>query len=93
MVDDSVALLLHSSGVLYVPDFMSNAGGVIQNAVEFNQLGPEALDQLLREANARTSDVLDSARSGDVTPLEVARTQALALVAAGTGAAPAAVDA
>ena len=93
LVDDSVALLLHSSGVLYVPSFMSNAGGVIQNAVEFNQLGPEALDQLLREANARTSDVLDSARSGDVTPLEVARTQALALVAAGTGAAPAAVDA
>jgi len=39
LVDDSVALLLHSAGIHYVPDFLSNSGGVIQNAVEFNRWG------------------------------------------------------
>jgi len=88
LVEDSVAALLHAGGILYVPDFLSNAGGVIQNAVEFHRQGGEELTRLLDEANARTKAVLLSARSADRTPWEVARTQALELVASGTPSGP-----
>lgn len=83
LVSDDVALMLHSAGILYVPDFMTNAGGVIQNAAEFNRWGWPALDGLLMEANRRTTSLLERAQSTAMPPLELARAEALALVAAG----------
>lgn len=88
LVDDSVAAVLHSRGILYVPDFLSNAGGVIQNAVEFRQQGWPVLRQLIGEANQRTLSVLARAGHAGQSPLDLARSEALALVA--SGASPAA---
>jgi len=85
LVDDSVAFRMHSAGVLYVPDLLSNAGGVIQNAVEFNHLGLDALNELLSAANSRTKAVLEDASRANVTPLGIARSEALALVTSGAG--------
>lgn len=83
LVSDDVASMLHAAGVLYVPDFMTNAGGVIQNAAEFNHWGWDALDELLAEANRRTTSLLERAQGAALPPLELARSEALALVAAG----------
>jgi len=83
LVDDSVATLLHADGILYVPDFLANAGGVIQNAVEFRRQGWPVLRQLLDEANGRTLSVLKRASDAGKPPLELARSEALASVAAG----------
>ena len=88
LVDDSVVALLHAAGILYVPDFLTNAGGVIQNAVEFRREGGDELARLLDEANARTKAILETASSTNKTPWEVARTEALALVASGAPGAP-----
>ncbi len=35
LVDERLADVLHQRDILYVPDYLANAGGVIQNAVEF----------------------------------------------------------
>jgi leucine dehydrogenase len=84
LVDDTVAAALHGRGILYVPDFMSNAGGVIQNAVEFRKEGWPILDQLLAAANDRTLSVLQRASDSGQLPLDLARSEALASVASGT---------
>jgi glutamate dehydrogenase/leucine dehydrogenase len=84
LVDDSVAPALDARGILYVPDFLSNAGGVIQNAVEFRNEGWPVLDQLLDAANQRTLSVLRRASDSGHLPLDLARSEALASVASGT---------
>lgn len=77
LVDDTVADLLHARGTLYVPDFLSNAGGVIQNAVEFRSGGVAEVDELVEAAVARTRVLLqDAAREGRA-PYALAREQAL----------------
>lgn len=81
LVDESVASLLDLAGILYIPDFMTNAGGVIQNAAEFHHWGWDALEDLLSAANRRTTSLLQRAKSAGVPPLEVARSEALDLVA------------
>jgi glutamate dehydrogenase/leucine dehydrogenase len=81
---DSIAPALHDRGILYVPDFLSNAGGVIQNAVEFRQEGWPALDRLLDAANQRTLSVLRRASDTGMLPLDLARSEALASVTSGT---------
>jgi len=83
LVDDSVPPALDARGILYVPDFLSNAGGVIQNAVEFRQEGWPVLAELLDAANRRTLSVLQRAGDSGLLPLDLARSEALASVASG----------
>jgi glutamate dehydrogenase/leucine dehydrogenase len=70
LVDDSVAIKLHQRSVLYVPDFLANAGGVIQNAAEFRTQGWRGVDQMIEEANTRLLILLERAQQADVPPLE-----------------------
>jgi glutamate dehydrogenase/leucine dehydrogenase len=80
LTHDSVATELHRRGILYVPDFLSNAGGVIQNAAEFRTQGWAGVDQMIDEADARLLDLLERAQQTGEPPLELARAEALALV-------------
>ena len=73
LVDDGAAQELHRRGVLYVPDYLANAGGVIMNAVEFNGEGPEALRAALERAVARTAENLRVAADTGRPPYEIAR--------------------
>jgi glutamate dehydrogenase/leucine dehydrogenase len=80
LVHDSAAIELHRRGILYVPDFLANAGGVIQNAAEFRTQGWAGVDQMIEAANARLLSLLERAQQADVPPLDLARADALALV-------------
>ena len=70
--DDSCADLLAQRGITYVPDFISNAGGVIQiHSLRFNT-GEEQLRNDVIRIGARTREVLEAAANSGETPLYVA---------------------
>lgn len=60
---------LHREGVLCVPDFIANAGGVICAAMEYAGATEAAALQAIEEKIRRnTQDVLERARTANVTP-------------------------
>jgi len=74
LADDAVADLLHARGILWAPDFVANAGGIINIAVE---LEPGGYDP--RRARVRVRGIADTlrrvyadARAIDATPLTAA---------------------
>jgi leucine dehydrogenase len=74
LADDDVAALLAGRGVLWAPDFVVNAGGIINISVE---LEPEGYDP--RRARTRVRGIADTLRrifddaeAGAVSPLEAA---------------------
>jgi leucine dehydrogenase len=67
-----VAELLRRRGITYVPDFIANAGGVIQvHAGEAGWTAEELADRL-EAIGDRVVAVLSDAREHDVTPVEAA---------------------
>jgi leucine dehydrogenase len=73
LADDAVADLLAGRGVLWAPDFVANAGGIINISVE---LEPEGYDP--RRARRRVQGIADTlqaiydAAGGATTPLQAA---------------------
>lgn len=63
---------LAERGVHYVPDFLANAGGVIQVRAHRDEWSEERLAAALREIGARTAAVLAEARAGAELPLTIA---------------------
>lgn len=78
----AVAGLLRERGITFVPDFIANAGGVIQ--VHAGQIGwDEAeLDARLERIGDRVADVLASADEQGQTPVEAALIRARDHIAA-----------
>jgi glutamate dehydrogenase (NAD(P)+) len=74
---------LHERGVLSIPDFIANAGGVICAAVEYHG-GTEttALDTIAEKLTRNTEEVLSDAAGRKVTPREAAEKLARDRVAA-----------
>jgi glutamate dehydrogenase/leucine dehydrogenase len=74
---------LHARGVVVVPDFIANAGGVICASVEYHG-GTErqALDVIRERVAANTRSVLESSRRSGAPPREAALELALARVRA-----------
>lgn len=69
--DDDAAVVLHRRGVLVVPDFVANAGALIQGAtwhLTGVQVGPERLARI----GATAGELLDRARAADVPPSTLA---------------------
>jgi glutamate dehydrogenase/leucine dehydrogenase len=86
LVGDEVASALHRRGILYVPDFIANCGGVVHNSVEYRG-GTEAdIPAALDEAIGRARVVLERAITASRDPLEVARELAIERTRGGTGA-------
>jgi glutamate dehydrogenase/leucine dehydrogenase len=77
LVDDATARALHDAGILYVPDFIANNGGIIQVAGEHEGLAEEAIAAQHAAAVERTGAILDEARARGAMPLEVAVERAL----------------
>jgi leucine dehydrogenase len=74
LTEERVAELLARRGILWAPDFVVNAGGVINLAVE---LRPEGYDPAVARRQARAigdtlAQVLDAADADGVTPLAAA---------------------
>lgn len=61
--------LLHEKGVLVIPDFIANAGGVICGSVEYHGGGQSAaLDAITEKVRANTAEVLADARKNGEPP-------------------------
>lgn len=73
LADDALADDLRSLGVLYLPDFLVNAGGVIAASCEIGQPYDETEAEELTDGQAeRTENVLYIAKEANVTPLDAA---------------------
>jgi glutamate dehydrogenase/leucine dehydrogenase len=87
LVDRATAVALHAAGILYVPDFIANNGGIVHVAGEFTGLDAAALDVQIQACIERTGELLEEARSRDALPIDVAVERALARVEAARSAA------
>ncbi len=64
---------LHQKGVLVVPDFVANAGGVISSYVEYINGTPEQMFKMVEEKiKKNTKLVLDEARDRQISPRKAA---------------------
>lgn len=74
LANRSDADLLADAGILYAPDFVVNAGGIVNIAVEVelgrysSQVAVERVDRI----GDRLTEMLDRARASGVTPLDAA---------------------
>jgi len=77
-----VALLLHRRGVLYVPDFLANCGGLIHVSAEwYGENGARARERVAA-AMERLELAIEDAEEQDAPPIEIAERQALERVEA-----------
>ncbi len=76
----AVARVLAGRGVLYVPDFLANCGGLIHVSREWYGGDDEA--ELIARAMDRLDRAIETAEAEGATPLEVAERQALERVEA-----------
>jgi leucine dehydrogenase len=72
LADRSCAALLADRGIAYVPDFLSNAGGVIQIHAERTGWDASRLDGALADIGARTTRLLVASDSAGAPLLDVA---------------------
>jgi glutamate dehydrogenase/leucine dehydrogenase len=77
-----VAETLAARGVLYVPDFLANCGGLIHVAAEWEGTGSAGVQRLLARAGTQLERVLVEAAAEGVTPQAAAERMALERLAA-----------
>jgi leucine dehydrogenase len=92
LADDGIDALLAAREILWVPDFVANAGGVINISVEFEAGGyrRDRADAKVRGVADTVRTVLDHAEATDTTPLAAALDIAHRRVDEARAAAPAA---
>jgi glutamate dehydrogenase (NAD(P)+) len=72
-VTDEAEVALHNRGVLSVPDFIANAGGVICAAVEYaGGSQTDALQTIEEKVRSNTTQVLETAKQAGERPREAA---------------------
>jgi valine dehydrogenase (NAD+) len=82
LTSPAVARTLMRRGILYVPDFLANCGGLIHVSREwYGERGPSE-QELIARAMERLELAIETAESEGVTPIEVAERQALERVEA-----------
>ena len=72
LVNDLTADALAGAGILYVPDFIANAGGIIQVGGEYLGWTKPTVERYLAAAEARTVSVLEDAARENSPPLRSA---------------------
>jgi leucine dehydrogenase len=75
--DEKVAKILHQRGILYAPDFVINAGGVIMVAFELEKLSFEAAEKKTLDIYNTTLRVFEYAKSHNLLPWDAARELAI----------------
>ena len=77
----AVACVLNERGILYVPDFLANCGGLIHVSREwYGEHGPGE-EELIAGAMERLELAMETARAEGFAPIEVAERQALERIA------------
>jgi leucine dehydrogenase len=95
LAGDALASELAERGVLYAPDFIANAGGLINVYGELRDLDRERLDELVDGIGRAIGGILETAEQRSITPLEAAREVArerLEAAVPGRGAIPTAAS-
>jgi leucine dehydrogenase len=87
LADEHLASDLASRGIVYAPDFIANAGGLINVYAELHHLGRDAVSGLVEHIGATILLVLDEAGRHGTTPLAEAQALALQRLQGGTAAA------
>lgn len=86
LAGDGSAVLLAARGILYVPDFVANAGGLIAVADEVQGFDEERVTHRVDEIGAVVDELIEEARAERITPLAAARRRAARrLAGAGAG--------
>jgi glutamate dehydrogenase/leucine dehydrogenase len=73
LVDDSLAESLAERGILYAPDFVVNAGGLIHVYREIQGYSESHARQLALDIEPNLGRILEVASERSITPLEAAR--------------------
>jgi leucine dehydrogenase len=83
LASDDAAELLAARGILWVPDFVANAGGIVNIAVELEPAGysAERAEPAVRAIGDTVRTILDDAEARGVTPLAAAMDLARARLA------------
>ncbi|MEA2194845.1 MAG: leucine dehydrogenase, partial [Solirubrobacteraceae bacterium] len=83
LAGDEIAALLAQRGVLWAPDFVANAGGIINISVELEEGGYDArrAGELVRGIGGTLEQIFDGAAARDVSPLDAAMVLARARLA------------
>jgi glutamate dehydrogenase (NAD(P)+) len=77
-ITEGAERILHEKGVLYVPDFIANAGGVICAAMEYHgATESSALAAIEEKLRRNTEIVLKNAQQGGILPRQAAYDMAL----------------
>ena len=86
LADESLAASLAERGILYAPDFVVNAGGLIHVYREIRGYSEEHARELVLGIEENLEGILRTAEDRAITPLDAARTVAMErLEAAGAG--------
>ena len=87
LASDDVADVLAERGVLWAPDFVVNAGGIINISVELEPDGydPRRAGELVRGIGATLQQIFDDADARGVSPLDAAMLLARARLADAAG--------
>jgi leucine dehydrogenase len=81
----STSELLHRRGILWAPDIVVSAGGIIHaTAVELHKETPTQVTARIQAIAETLTEILQTARASGVTPAEAARTRAHQRIEAGT---------
>jgi len=86
LADRSLAASLASRGITYVPDFVSNAGGVIHIHAVANAWDSHVLNAALGRIGERVTEILEEAELVAETPLTVAERRAQRILTAAAAA-------
>jgi len=84
LAHDGLAEDLAAHGVLFAPDFIASAGGLINISVELERYDPARARRQVAGIEERMGEVLDRAEAEGVTPLEAAYAVARARLAGAT---------
>jgi leucine dehydrogenase len=87
LADEGLAADLTRRGIVYAPDFIANAGGLISVYAELHRLDRGAVAALVDHIGATILQVLDAAERHSSTPLAEAQSLALQRLSAGAAAA------
>jgi leucine dehydrogenase len=82
LADATVANALHARGILYAPDFIVNAGGLINVSMELTGYDPSEAARRVAAIEQEFDALLAQAAIEGITPLEAARRRATARLAA-----------
>jgi len=72
LANESIAELLASRHILWAPDFVANAGGLINIAEEQNGYNPTAAGRRVRRIGETIAQIFDEADATGATPLTAA---------------------